>query len=395
MNHVFSSRGKAIAAVVAMILVGMSVRAPLTSLAAVLPDLLDHYELSPTVAGLLTSLPVLCFGVGAAVITGIARRFGLNRVVVVSITILGLLVFVRPFTNTTMLIVTTAGIGLTITAGNVLLPVVVRRDFSGHQGKVMAAVTTSMSGGAAVAAAGTIPLWLAFGWRWALALWAVLILAGAFMFYTFTGPEESSEEQETESGVWKIPGAWALAVFFGLNSGMFYASTHWLPTLLPDIAGINETQAGLAASVFQFGGLIGAMGVPIILARVYRRQLFATSVALLWVIYALGLLLFPSWYLVWIVPGAVAQGGGFAILFGLYVLRSANLSMVRDISGMTQTVGYFISALAPVTVGALFEKTGSWTAPLTLLSAMSLTFFILTPFVSSRKKLGEKAESSL
>src|SRR5699024_4909611 len=126
----------------------------------------------------------------------------------------------------------------------------------------------------------------------------------------------------------------------------------------------------------------------------YRRQLFAASVAMLWVIYALGLLLFPSWYLVWIVPGAIAQGGGFAILFGLYVLRSANLSMVRDISGMTQTIGYFISALAPVTVGALYEKTGSWTAPLTLLSAMSIAFLIITPFVSSRKKLGETAEPS-
>ena len=388
MNTPNPSRGRTIAAVLALVLVGLCLRSPITSLAAVLPDIQADYDLGPTAAGLLTSLPVLCFGVGAAVISGVARRFGINRVMVVSLLLLTVLVGIRPFTGSAMLLLATAGIGLAITAGNVLLPVVVRRDFPTHQGKVMSAVTTSITGGAALAAIATIPLWLAFGWRWALAAWALLMLAAAVAYFFFTGPEDATDETTSPSGVWKMPGAWALAVFFGLNSGLFYASTHWLPTFLPEVAGITTARAGFAASVFQFVGLIGAITVPLLVSRIYNRQAFAVGVSGLWVVYTLGLLFAPTWYLAWMVAGALAQGGVFALLLSLYVLRAPNLSMVRDISGMTQTMGYFISATAPVSVGAIFEWTGSWTAGLALLAAMSIGLVAVTPVVSSRKKLG-------
>ncbi len=388
MNTPNPSKGRTIGAVLALVLVGLCLRSPITSLAAVLPDIQSDYDLGPTAAGLLTSLPVLCFGVGAAVISGVARRFGINRVMVVSLLLLTVLVGIRPFTGSAMLLLATAGIGLAITAGNVLLPVVVRRDFPTHQGKVMSAVTTSITGGAALAAIATIPLWLAFGWRWALSAWALLMLAAAVAYFIFTGPEDTSDGNTSASGVWRMPGAWALAVFFGLNSGLFYASTHWLPTFLPEVAGITAARAGFAASVFQFVGLIGAVTVPLTVSRIYNRQAFAVGVSGLWVVYTLGLLLAPTWYLAWMVAGALAQGGVFALLLSLYVLRAPNLSMVRDISGMTQTMGYFISATAPVSVGAIFEWTGSWTAGLALLAVMSIGLVAVTPVVSSRKKLG-------
>src|SRR5699024_11292916 len=81
------------------------------------------------VAGLLTSLPVFCLGIGAAVVAGVARRFGLNRVMTLSLLLLTVFVAARPFTGAAGMLIATAGIGLAITAGNVLLPVVVRRDF--------------------------------------------------------------------------------------------------------------------------------------------------------------------------------------------------------------------------------------------------------------------------
>lgn len=381
------TRLRAVAGVLALILVALCLRSPITSLAAVLPDIQADFDLTPTAAGLLTSIPVLCFGIGAAIITGAARRFGLNRVMVLSLVLLTVLVAVRPFTGPLAMLAATAGIGLAITAGNVLLPVVVRRDFLAQQGKVMSAVTTSITGGAALAAAVTIPLWIAFGWRWALASWAVLMFAAAVSYFLFTGPDEIVDADTSATRVWRIPGAWAMALFFGLNSGLFYASTHWLPTFLPEIAGASEGQAGLAASIFQFGGLIGAITVPLLVSRVYHRQLFSVGVTGLWVVYALGLLLAPSWYLVWMVAGAIAQGGVFALLLSLYVLRAPNLATVRDISGMTQTLGYFISATAPVSVGALFEWSGSWTSGLALIAAMAIGLVAITPVVASRRKL--------
>ena len=373
--------------VAAVILTGLCLRSPITSLAAVLPDIQHELDLSPTVAGLLTSLPVFCLGIGAAVVAGIARRFGLNRVMTLSLLLLTVFVAVRPFTGAAGMLIATAGIGLAITAGNVLLPVVVRRDFPAHQGKVMSAATTSITGGAALAAILTIPIWTAFGWRWAIAAWALLMLAAALTYHLFAGEEEVVSQETGPTKVWTIPGAWAMALFFGLNSGLYYASTHWLPTFLPEIAGINESQAGVAASILQFAGLIGAISVPVLVSKVYNRQAFSLAVTSLWLVYTLGLVFAPSLYLVWMIAGAIAQGGVFALLLSLYVLRAPNLSMVRDLSGMTQTIGYFISATAPVSVGALFERTGSWTGGLGLLTAMAIGLVAITPIVSSRKKL--------
>lgn len=391
MTHVFPSRSRAIFAVVSMVLVGITLRAPLTSLASVLPDIQETYHLSPTTAGLLTSLPVFCFGLGAVVVSNVARRFGLNRVMVTTLTLLTVLVAIRPFMGTAMLLITTAGTGLMMTAGNVLLPVVVRRDFVGHQGKVMSAVTSSLSGGAALGAALTIPLGVWFGWRWALAAWALVTLAAALTFFLFTGAEDTVEESGSSFAVWKVPGAWAMALFFGLNSGMYYANTHWMPTYLPELTGASDAQMGVAVSIFQFAGLIGAIGVPVLITRVYNRQAYALAIASLWVVYSFGMLLVPSWYFVWVFFGAVAQGGGFALLLTLYVLRAPNLGMVRDLSGMTQTLGYFLSATAPVSVGALFEYTGQWSTGLAFLAAMSVVFLALAPVVASRHRLPDPA----
>lgn len=394
MTTIFPSRGRAIGALAAIIFIGISVRAPVTSLPAVLGEIQDAYDLSPSASGLLTSLPVLCFGIGAAVIARLARRFGTNRVLIVSLLALTLFVWIRPFTGVTVFFLATIGVGLAISAGNVLLPVVVRRDFYHRQGPVLSTATTSMSGGAALAAIGTIPLWVLFGWQWALALWGVITLIAVLTFSAFTGPEARLADVDGSTSVWKLPGAWVMAVFFGLNSGLYYASTHWLPTILPDLAGITTAQAGVAASIFQFGGLAGTLTVPLFITRVYRRQLLATAITAMFAIYTFGLLLAPQFYLVWMIPGAYAQGGVFALLVSLYVLRSPNLNMVRDVAGMTQTLGYFLSALAPVSVGALFEFTGSWTAPLTLMAIMSALLVVLTPLTASRKKLTDRGPAT-
>lgn len=388
MTSEHSSRWRTIGAAVALVVVGLCLRSPLTSLAAVLPDIQADHHLTPTTAGLLTSLPVLCFGIGAAVISGAARKFGLNTVMTASLILLTGFLALRPFGGPGWLLLATGGIGIAITAGNVLLPVIVRRDFSAQQGRMMAVSTSSIIGGAALAAALTVPLWAWLGWRLALASWAVLAALAALLFLIFTGADEPEPPRNSASaGVWKLPGAWTLAVFFGLNSGMTYATTHWLPTFLPDVAGASESEAGLAAAAFQFFGLAGALVVPIIFTKAYNRQAIATLLACTWPIYTLGLLLAPSLYLVWIVIGAVAQGGVYAMFLTLCILRAADLGTVRDLSGMTQTVGYFISALTPVAIGALFEATGSWTASFAVMVVMSIVLVAITPTVSSRKKL--------
>ncbi len=372
----------------AIIAVGMSLRSPITSLAAVLPDLRAEVELSATMAGVLNSLPVVCFGVAATLAARAARRFGINRVLVASLLLLALLVALRPFGPAWWVLATSAGIGVAITAGNVLSPTVVRRDFPRRQGPMIAVSTAALTAGAAVAAALTVPLAMWVGWRWALAAWAVPILGAALFYLVAAGPEEpAGGAVRAPVRVWRMPAAWVMAAFFGLHSGLFYANTAWMPTYLPVVSGLSDAQAGVAASIFQLVGIAGALSLPVLVTRVSRRRALALGCTLTWVVFALGLLLVPAWWPVWMVVGGYGQGGVMAMLLVLITLRSPDVGTVREVSGMTQTIGYFISALAPTVAGSLVEATGGWTGTLLLFAGMGATIALLSPIVASHRPL--------
>lgn len=385
-----------IATALAIVAVGMCLRSPITSIAAVLPDLRADVELSATMAGVLSSLPIVCFGVAATVAAGAARRFGINRVLVTSLLLLAALVAVRPFGPAWWVLATSAGIGVAITAGNVLSPTVVRRDFPQRQGPMIALSTAALTAGAAVAAALTVPLAMWVGWQWALSAWAVPILGAALFYLIAAGPEEAAGGAgTTRARAWHMPAAWVMAVFFGLHSGLFYANTAWMPTYLPAIAGLSEAQAGVAASIFQLVGIAGALSLPVLVTQVSRRGALAVACTLTWVVFALGLLFAPSWYVVWMVIGGFGQGGVMAMLLALITVRSPNVSTVREVSGMTQTIGYLISALAPTVAGSLVELTGGWTASLVLFGCMGLTITLLAPIVAARRPLEPRTRGVL
>ncbi|QGH68315.1 MFS transporter [Pseudactinotalea sp. HY158] len=386
--------GPGIATAVAIVAVGMSLRSPITSIAAVLPELRADIQLTATMAGLLASLPVVCFGLAATFAAGAARRFGINRVLVTSLLLLAVLVAVRPFGPAWWVLATSAGIGVAITAGNVLNPTVVRRDFPRRQGPMIAVSTAALTASAAVAAALTVPLAMWIGWRWALAVWALPILAAACFYLLKAGPEEVLPDgPPPRAHAWRMPAAWVLAVFFGLHSGLFYANTAWMPTYLPALAGLSEAQAGVAASIFQLVGIGGALSLPVLTARLTGgRRFLALGCTLTWVVFTLGLLLAPGAYIAWMIIGGFGQGGVMAMLLALITLRSPDVNTVREVSGMTQTVGYLISALAPTVAGSLVELTGGWTASLVLFLGMGTAITLLSPIVASRHRLEVRRE---
>src|SRR5699024_3103573 len=138
-------------------------------------------------------------------ISSAARRFGLNAVMTASLLLLTGFLALRPFGGPGWLLLATSGIGIAITAGNVLLPVIVRRDFSAQQARMTAVSTSSIIGGAALAAALTVPLWAWLGWRLALASWAVLAALAALLFLLFSGTDEPEPPRDSGSaGAWRL-----------------------------------------------------------------------------------------------------------------------------------------------------------------------------------------------
>jgi CP family cyanate transporter-like MFS transporter len=146
-----------------VILVAINLRPAAASIGPVLDRIQSDTGLSSGWAGALTTLPVLCFGLLAPLAPPLARRLGVHRAIAAAM--VGLLagMVLRLVPGTFFLFAGTALAGASIATGNVLLPVIVRRDFPERTGTAMAAYTTSLVGFAALSAGVTVPLADALG----------------------------------------------------------------------------------------------------------------------------------------------------------------------------------------------------------------------------------------
>ncbi|MGH3432363.1 MAG: MFS transporter, partial [Thermocrispum sp.] len=170
--------GKALL-LVAVLLVAVNLRGAIAAVSPVLPEIRSDLSLSAAAAGLLTTLPVLCFAVMAPAAAWLARRTGLERAVLVGCLAVGLGTVLRTLGGTAALLLGTLAVGAAMTIGNVLVPVVVKRDFAGRAGTVTGLYTAALAGGAAAAAALTAPVAGVLGWRVGLAVWATLAIVAA------------------------------------------------------------------------------------------------------------------------------------------------------------------------------------------------------------------------
>ena len=121
--------------IVAVILVALNLRPAVTSVGPVLGDMQRALGASAIWAGVLTTLPGLCFAGAGLAAAKLSRRFGLGRSISMALAILivGLLIRVLdgPYVVIGGTLVATAGIAVI----NVLIPVVIKRSFPAQLGR--------------------------------------------------------------------------------------------------------------------------------------------------------------------------------------------------------------------------------------------------------------------
>ncbi|WP_089300969.1 MFS transporter [Haloechinothrix alba] len=365
------TRSRSWVLLVAVVLVALNLRGPIAAVAPVLGDVRGSIGIGGTAGSLLTTLPVLCFALAAPLVPALSARSGPDRAVLLGLAGIAAGTVLRSVDGFAAALAGTALIGLAITIGNVLVPVVVKRDFASAVGPVMGAYTAALASGAALTAALTAPLAQALGgWRAALACWAALAVLAALAWMLAVPGRAASHEPAAStppSRVWRSGIAWAVALFLGAQSGLYYAVTAWLPTLLADRAGYTAGAGGVAMALFQIVGVASTLAVPTLATRARDQRGLAVLVAALWTVTLGGLLGAPGMAVLWTVTGGLAQGAGIALAFTLIVLRVHGLDTARHLSGMVQAVGYSLGAAGPLLAGALHDATGGWSAPLVLL----------------------------
>ncbi|MGH3517812.1 MAG: MFS transporter [Haloechinothrix sp.] len=358
----------------AVLLVAVNLRGPIAAVSPVLTDLQSALGIGGSTAALLTTLPVLCFAVAAPAVVAIAARTGAERAILLGLAGIAVGTVLRSVDGTAAVITGTVLIGVAITVGNVLVPVIIKRDFPARVGSVTGMYTAALAAGAALTAALTAPIAVAAGWRNALASWGTLAVIAAIVwmvaFRGRTAPAKADPVTRSP-GVWRSSIAWALALYLGAQSALYYSITAWLPTLLADDAGLSAGTGGSAMALYQLVGIVSTLVVPSWATRSRGQSGVALVVGIAWAGTLVGLLIAPGVWPLWSVTGGLAQGAGISLAFTLVILRARDLETVGSLSGMAQTVGYALGAGGPLLVGAVRDGTNSWTPPLVTLLALA------------------------
>ncbi|KQQ25873.1 MFS transporter [Frondihabitans sp. Leaf304] len=382
----------------AIVLIALNLRGPIVATAPVIDTIKSDLGIGALVAGLLTSIPVLCFALASPLAAGVIGRLGAERAVTIGL--LGVVAgtLIRSGGSQAMLIVGTVILGVSITIGNVVLPVVIRRDFSPERvGFVTGIYTSALNVGSMITSLGTAPLADATGWPLALIIWGTfaVIAGGVWILAVGIRPAVTGEGSRTDKDVVTGPievitasipqvsvddersllrraSTWGLTLAFAGQAFSYYGLTAWIPTLLHDEVGLSRSGAGASSSVFQILAVVGALGVPFLALRV-RPVVIVGIVSALWIVMPLGLLLAPQLWLLWSISGGVAQGGGITIIFIIIVRMVTSDREARRLSALVQGGGYAIAALGPIVVGAVHDSSGTWTAPMIVVLFSVLT----------------------
>ena len=360
----------------AIVLLALNLRALVASVGVLLPQIRADLAMSPTMAGVLTTLPVVCFGIVGFASGGLVRRLGLHRSTVALLTLLAAGLAVRALVDSLPLFLVTTALALAGAAvGNVILPPLAKVHFPDRIALISALYGAAIMAGATLASVTTVPLGDAFGsWRAGLAAWAVLAVVTVLPWLTMirhdvhTGPG-AAERMPLRTAA-HSPLTWAMVLCFGAQSAAAYAQFGWYPEILTD-GGVGEHEAGVLLGVLSAMGIPLALALPWLMARAGDRPLLPLGFALLSATGWLGVLIAPAGLpLLWSVLLGLG-GGAFTWVLAMIGQRTRTPAATTALSLMTQGLGYLVAAFGPFGVGALHDVTGSWTAPLLALVASS------------------------
>ncbi|MDX1328038.1 MAG: MFS transporter [Arenibacter sp.] len=377
-----------------ILFIAANLRAPITSVGPVINEISDALHLSPAFVGLLTAIPLISFALLSVFAPRVARKTGLERLLLYSMFILALGLFVRSVGNVPFLFLGAALIGTAITVGNVLMPAYIKKMFPNKVGIVTGMYLVSMNLTSALAAGFSIRIGQAsgMGWQGSIGIWGVLAILAVFIWYPQVKNAPAIKAQHKRSSsktLWKSTLAWNVAIFMGLQSLLFYCLAAWLPTVLQNW-GMDADRSGWMLSFIQMAQLPIMLIGPILAAKM-KDQLTLVWVTFILLMLGLAGIIFGKTN--FIVPSVISIGISLGLAFTLammfMVLRTKTTTEAAELSGMSQTVGYIIAACGPPVFGALFSLTGNWYVPLALLVLSAIALCVVGLYSAKNRYISD------
>ena len=370
------TRWQRVLVLVGIVVLGFNLRPAAVSVGPVLDEIRRTLGMSGTTAGILTTLPVLAFAAFGALAPELARRAGVHRVTLVSLVAVVVGLGTRARTDQIWLFLLMSFVALAgMATANVLLPSLVRLHFPTRVGLITSLYTTSMAIGLTAASVLTVPISEQLGsWRWGLLTWAVTAVVAALPWLGLVRHDRSLAATPNTVRLREVARTrlgWAMAMFFGLQSLQAYSIFGWFAQVYRD-AGFSATTAGLLLGVITAMSIPLSFVIPSLAARLHSQTWLILALGACYPVGYIGLILAPAEG-AWLWAVMVGIGASiFPLVLTLIALRARTSEGTAALSGFTQSVGYLIAAVGPLGIGVLYDATGGWTVPLSVMCVLVL-----------------------
>lgn len=376
----------------ALILISLNLRPALTSVAPVIQSIVEDLSLSQANAGLITTIPVLLMGLLAPLAPRLAARWSQESVLKGAMAVLTVALLLRHFSQHSfaLLLLSAVLAGTAIAIAGPLMSGFIKQHFARHMGFAIAIYSVSITIGAALAVALTLPIISTFGgeWHYGLSSWGWLALATFLLLIIFL-PKSTSPKLD-KSILKKLPlhsfKAWLLTGFFAAQAGVFYALATWMVAHFEHVD-FSISRASIMASVFMGSGILGALIMPLIAARTAKRSLLIAAVTFITTLLILAITWLPQFNpLVLVSILGVTTSGTFALALALPVLETDTPHEASQLSSMMSSFGYIIGGVTPALVGIGKDITGSYEWSFTFLAALSFCMVVIALFLPNVSK---------
>ncbi|HEW3596188.1 TPA: CynX/NimT family MFS transporter [Streptococcus pneumoniae] len=349
-----------------IILIGVSLRTPFTVLPIILGNISQGLEVEVSSLGVLTSLPLLMFTLFSPFSTQLAQKIGLEHLFTYSLFFLTIGSLIR-LINLPLLYLGTLMVGASVAVINVLLPSLIQANQPKKIGFLTTLYVTSMGIATALASYLAVPITQASSWKGLILLLTLLCLATFLVWlpnHRYNHRLAPQTKQKSQIKVMRNKQVWAIIIFSGFQSLIFYTVMTWLPTMSIH-AGLSSHEAGLLTSILSLISIPFSMTIPNLTTSLStrNRQLMLTLVSLAGVV-GISMLFFPInnfiyWLAIHLLIGT-ATSALFPYLMVNFSLKTSAPEKTAQLSGLSQTGGYILAAFGPTLFGYSFDLFHSW-----------------------------------
>ena len=379
--------------ILGIVLIGTVLRSPFTALPTILGDIAQGLGVEVSSLGILTSLPLLMFALFSAFASRLAQKIGLEHLFTYCLLLLTVGSVIRIF-NLPLLYLGTLIIGASIAIFNVLLPSMIQANQPQKISLLTTLYVTAMGVSTAIASYLSVPITQASSWKGLILVLSFLCLVTLLVWlpnHRHNHHLESQKEKQVKENILKSKDVWAIIIFGGLQSLLFYTSMTWLPTIAIS-AGLSNKDAALLASIFSLISIPFSMTVPSLTTHLSdgHRRIMLTIISIAGMM-GIAMLLYPTnnflyWLVVHLLIGT-ACSALFPYLMVCFSLKTSSPEKTAQLSGLAQTGGYILAAFGPTLFGYSFELFQSWIPAVLALLAIDIIMTISLFMVDRADKI--------